>query len=141
MLRPLAFTATVIGLLAAGPLLADGGGHTHPHQGHAVAGGGAYHHTHGTNVRGVVHTHEINGAIVKHRHGQSESATARFNRATARANARFESRERLSRSRYQVGAGFGPYSVAEYQTRVGAGQPGLTRHQEPWPGRRYRNQD
>lgn len=134
MLRTLAITATVIGSLASGPLLADGSGHshahTHPHTGHGLTNDGTYHHTHEENTRGVEHTHEINGVMVKHQHRQFDSADARY-----------EYRERLARGRYQVGAGFGPYSVAEYQARVSAGQPGLARRQEPWPGRRYRNQD
>ena len=133
MLRPFALTATFIGALAAGPVLADGAGHSHahshPHQGHGTSGG-SFHHTHEADTSGVVHTHEVNGVMVKHQHRKFESTTARL-----------EYRERVTRTRFQVGAGFGPYSVAEYQARVSAGQPGLTRRQEPWPIGRYRNQD
>jgi len=133
MLRPLAFTATLMGALAAGPALADGSGHSHPHS-HPHAGHGAsngsYHHTHEGGTGGVVHTHEINGAMVWHRHRKFESTTARL-----------EYRDRVTRSRFQVGAGFGPYTVAEYQARLAAGQPGLLRRQEPWPTGPYRNQD
>jgi len=133
MLRPLALTATIMGALAAGPVLADVSGHSHahshPHEGHGVSDG-SFHHTHEADTAGVVHTHEINGVLLKHQHRKLENATARY-----------EYRERVTRSRYQVGAGFGPYTVAEYQARVAAGQPGLTRRQEPWPTRRYRNQD
>ena len=133
MLKPLAVTATVIGLFAAAPVLAGGSGHSHshshPHEGHGATGG-AFHHTHEESTNGVTHTHEINGVQVKHKHRAFESAAARN-----------DYRERVARERFQVGAGFGPYTVAEYRARVAAGQPGLTRHQEPWPTRPYRNQD
>jgi len=133
MLKPLAVTATVIGLFATAPVLAGGSGHshshTHQHEGHGATDG-AFHHTHEGGANGVTHTHEINGVQVKHKHRAFESVAARN-----------DYRERVARARFQVGAGFGPYTVAEYQARVAAGQPGLVRRQEAWPTRPYRNQD
>lgn len=133
MLKIIAAAAVVAGV-ASGAALADGGGHSHshshPHDGHGVSSGAGYHHTHAEKVTGVEHTHEINGVELTHQHRRVQG----FEASAAHT-------ERVFRSRYQVGAGFGPYTVAEWQARVAAGQPGLFRRQEPWPTRRYRPQD
>ena len=120
--------AATAATLAAGGAFADGShshSHSHPHDGHGSYG---LHHSHDEKIDGA-HTHEIDGITLTHEHRRvkGHSAKAAF-------------RERLARNRFQKGAGFGPYSLAEYRARAAAGQPGIARIQEPWPLRRYRNQ-
>ena len=100
--------------------------HSHPHDGHGHFADDAYQHSHEEDVTNATHTHEVNGVTVTHTHRKLQTAAEA---------------ERFYSGRFQVGAGFGPYSVAEYQARVAAGQPGIVRRQEPWPTRRYRNQN
>lgn len=130
MLKFIAAATTAAGLIA-GAAFADGShshAHSHPHDGHGTTGL-AYDHTHDENVAGVEHSHEIDGIVLNHLH-----------RRVKGVNAKFALRERRARGRFQKGAGFGPYSLAEYRARAAAGQPGIARIQEPWPTRRYRNQ-
>lgn len=131
MLKLIAAATTAAGLIA-GAAFADGShshAHTHPHDGHGTSGNGFYDHSHDENVAGVEHSHEINGVVLNHQH-----------RRVTGINAKAELRERRARARFQKGAGFGPYSLAEYRARAEAGQPGIARIQEPWPLRTYRRQ-
>lgn len=118
--------AATAAILAAGTAFADGShshSHTHPHGGHSNDG---LDHSHDERIDGA-HTHAIDGITVAHEHRRVRGQAAKF-----------ALRERRARSRFQQGAGFGPYSVAEYRARAAAGQPGVARIQEPWPLRRYR---
>jgi len=92
----------------------------------------ALQHGHSVDVTGTTHTHEINGQRVRHTHAtQTANSIERLDQRIVALEAKY-------RSRRQVGAGFGPYSVAEWQARARAGQPGMVNQQEPWPTTPYR---
>lgn len=141
MLKPF-FTATVMSSAFVGAAHADGYGahshpHAHPHTGHAHSAAPVdpgLQHSHGDAALGTTHTHAVNGVTVRHTHSTriatNDTVVDKWDRRIAAREARYQSG--------QVGAGFGPYTVAEWQARARAGQPGLTHYQEPWPQGRYR---
>lgn len=128
-----------LSMVLAAPVLADGThshAHGHPHTGHATHGDVDPNllHSHGGAEIGTTHTHEINGVTLRHTHatqpgGLRTTFVDRWNDKLAAREATYGRRE--------VGAGFGPYSVAEWNARAAAGQPGITHYQEPWPRRKW----
>ncbi len=141
MKKPIVSVAA-LSLVLAGTAWADGSGahshpHTHPHTGHAEHAHAVdpnLQHSHGASGVGVSHAHEINGVMVQHTH-----ATQPGSRSTIvyKWSDKIAAREARHYGRREVGAGFGPYTVAEWNARAAAGQPGLVPYQEPWPRRKW----
>lgn len=132
-------SAVAISVLLAAPAFADGYGcHSDPHTqtnlGHkkvGVADPNLMHSRGGVPI-GTTHTHEVNGVMLRHTHTtQLKTRTTvvdKWNDRLAAKEARW--------TRENMGAGFGPYSVAEWNARAAAGQPGVVPWQEPWPKKR-----